>query len=120
MTRFSTKWIVCCLTFTAIVLGFSTESWARYNTGAYRRYMQQQMQMQQKMMQMQQQVMMQAIAQQAAIDKHHEEMRVKASKLAHEREEKRKQDLIAKRKAAQAQGSQSTRSTSGTAVSDKK
>jgi ATPase subunit of ABC transporter with duplicated ATPase domains len=98
----SSKWVFCSL-ICGMVLGSSSESWARYNTGAYRRYIQQQQRQYMAMMQMEQKAMMMAIAQQQAIEKHQMEMEAKASKSAHDKELKHRQDIIARRKAAQAQ-----------------
>ena len=68
--------------------------------------------MYQQYMQMEQQAMMQAIAQQMAIERHQAEMRAKASKLAHDKENQHRQDLIAKRKAAQQASGSTTKTAS--------
>jgi len=67
----------------------------------YQRYSQQQMQQQQQMMQMQQKAMMQAIAEQQAIEKKEADNQAKAAKSARDKAEQRKQNIIARRKAAQ-------------------
>ena len=74
-----------------------------YARGRYFGYLEGQQKLQSAMMQLEQKAMTQAIAQQQAIDKKRLENRAIASKTAHEKEEQRRQDLIAKRKAAQAE-----------------
>lgn len=95
------RWMSCGL-ICLFLLGTSSDAWARYNSGAFRRYMQQQQKQQQQMMQMQQKVMMEAMARQAAIDKAKRDNLAKASKARHDKEEQHRQEMIAKRKAEQA------------------
>lgn len=106
----SSKLVICCLAG-FLVLGSASDSWARYNTGAYRRYIQAQQKQYQMMMQMEQKAMMQAIAQQQAIEKHHREMQSKASQAEHDKELKRRQNIIARQKTAQDQPATRTTST---------
>lgn len=101
MSQSFVKWMSCGL-ICLFLLGTSTDAWARYNSGAFRRYAQQQQKQQQQMMQMQQKVMMEAMARQAAIDKVKRDNIAKASKARHDKEEQHRQDMIAKRKAEQA------------------
>ena len=106
MTRSRTN-VVCLLLACAIVFGLADSASARINSGAFRRYMQQQQKAQAQMMQMEQKAMQQEMMRQAAIEKQRRENQAKASKARHDKEEQHRQDLINKRKAEQA-----TRTTS--------
>ncbi len=110
MSQTIIRWVSCGL-ICLFLLATTSEAWARYNSGAFRRYMQQQQKQQQQMMQMQQKVMMEAMARQAAIDKAKRDNLAKASKARHDKEEQHRQEMIAKRKAEQANKSLEASST---------
>lgn len=86
----------------AFVVGSTTPASARINSGAFRRYMQNQQKAQTQMMQAQQKMMQQEMARQMAIEKQRRENIAKASKARHDKEEQHRQDMINKRKAEQA------------------
>lgn len=110
MSQTIIRWVSCGL-LCLFLLGTTSDAWARYNSGAFRRYMQQKQKQQQQMMQMQQKVMMEAMARQAAIDKAKRDNLAKASKARHDKEEQHRQEMIAKRKAEQANKSLEASST---------
>jgi len=101
MRQSAVRWM-CCGLICLIVLGTAQDASARYNSGAFRRYMQAQQKQQQQVMQMQQKVMAEAMQRQAAMEKLKRDNLAKASKARHDKEEQHRQDMIAKRKAEQA------------------
>jgi predicted Holliday junction resolvase-like endonuclease len=119
MSRSRTN-IVCLFLACAIVFGLVDSASARINSGAFRRYMQQQQKAQTQMMQMEQKAMQQEMMRQAAIEKQRRENQAKASKARHDKEEQHRQDLINKRKAEQATRTTSTTETPVKATAAKK